>query len=350
MQMLQLDGSQGEGGGQILRSALTLSMITRRPFHIGNIRAKRRKPGLLRQHLTAVRAAAEICGADVSGAEPGSMALTFTPGRIRAGHYRFAIGTAGSCTLVLQTVLPALWYADAPSSVTVSGGTHNPAAPPADFLIRAWLPLMQRMGVDMAIELVRHGFYPAGGGEVRADVGPVQQLRPLELAARGKRLGGNATAIVAGVPGEVARRELDTLFREFGDLEGEIRTLPASEGPGNALLVELCYESVNELFTGFGQRGVPAETVAGRLAGEARHYDRGTACVGEYLADQIALPLALAGAGRFTTTAISSHLRTNLDVIRRFLPVGIEVEEGDGMASVSFEAPSGKQSDVCAEG
>lgn len=336
MHVLQLDGSRGEGGGQILRTALTLSMITGRPFRIENIRAKRKKPGLLRQHLTAVKAAAEICAAETSGAEPGSMTLSFSPGRIEAGDYRFAIGTAGSCTLVLQTILPALWFADAPSSISVSGGTHNPAAPPADFLIRTWLPLMRRMGVDMNIELVRHGFYPAGGGEIRANVAPVGTLSPLDLTERGKRLGTKGTAIVAGIPGAVAKRELARLSDELGEIEQETRGLPASEGPGNALLVELSYEHVNEIFTGFGQRGVPAETVASRVAKEALHYRRGTAGIGEYLADQLALPFALAGKGRFTAQTVSSHLRTNLDVIRRFLPVEVEVDDADGTGSVSF--------------
>lgn len=347
MQLLQLDGAQGEGGGQILRTALTLSMITGQHFRIVNIRARRRKPGLLRQHLTAVKAAAQICGAEVSGAEPGSAALTFTPGDIKGGGYRFAIGTAGSCTLVLQTVLPALWFADAPSRVSVSGGTHNPAAPPADFLIRAWMPLMHRMGVEMKIELVRHGFYPAGGGEVSASVTPVQRLEPLELTQRGERTGARATAILAGVPGNVAKRELARLRAEFGQIEADIRSLPASEGPGNALLLELCHEQVNEVVTGFGQRGIPAESVAGRVAAEARRYDRSTGCVGEYLADQLALPFALAGGGRFTTSEVSSHLRTNLDVIERFLPIATRVEKSGDLSSVSFEMEAGARNVFC---
>ena len=177
MQFVQLDGAQGEGGGQILRTALTLSMITGQPFRIENIRARRAKPGLLRQHLTAVNAASEICSAEVQGAEPGSSTLRFIPNRIKGGNYLFAIGTAGSCTLVLQTILPALWFADEPSTVVITGGTHNPAAPPADFLIRAWLPLMHRMGVKMTLDLIRHGFYPAGGGEIHATVDPIEALR-----------------------------------------------------------------------------------------------------------------------------------------------------------------------------
>lgn len=323
--MIELDGSQGEGGGQILRSALTLSMITGAPFRIERIRAKRRKPGLLRQHLTAIEAAAAISGARVEGATAGAQSLGFAPNAIRGGDYRFAIGTAGSCTLVLQTVLPALWFADAPATLTVSGGTHNPAAPPADFLIRAWLPLMRRMGAQTEIELLRHGFYPAGGGEIRANVSP-SRLLPLDLAGRGELRSVHADAIVAAVPGGVAKRELDVVARAFSGVDTQIRELPQREGPGNVLLLEFVHEQVSELLTGFGERGVPAETVAGRVVKEARAWLASGAAVGEHLADQLVLPFALAGGGSFTTNVQSSHLTTNLDVIARFLPVRAQVE------------------------
>ena len=333
MNMIELDGSQGEGGGQILRTALSLSMITGTPFRIERIRAKRSKPGLLRQHLTAVKAAAEICGAQVQGADPGSLALEFTPGTIRGGDYRYAIGTAGSCTLVLQTVLPALWFADAPSTVAVSGGTHNAAAPPADFLQRAWLPLMQRMGLNMELELLRHGFYPAGGGELLARVQATQALLPLHLPERGALLQAHATAIVAGVSGDVAKRELDTLNEalagelgeEGGEMRGEIRGLSSREGPGNALLLELQYAGATELFTAFGEKGLPAPVVAERLVAEVQGFHRSGAAVGEHLADQLLLPMALAGGGSFSSSHLSSHLQTNIAVIQKFLPVEFSV-------------------------
>jgi RNA 3'-terminal phosphate cyclase (ATP) len=335
--MIQLDGSQGEGGGQILRSALTLSMITGTPFRIERIRAKRKKPGLLRQHLTAIQAATEISDARVEGTTPGSQTLVFAPQAIRGGDYRFAIGTAGSCTLVLQTVLPALWYADAPSTLTVSGGTHNPFAPPADFLIRAWLPQMRRMGAVTAIELLRHGFYPAGGGEVRASVAP-SRLARLELVERGALRAMRADAIVAAVPGNVARRELEVVARAFSGIDTQIRELPQREGPGNALLVEIAHEHMTELFTAFGERGLSAETVANRVVKEARTWLASGAAVGEHLADQLALPIALAGGGRFITCTQSSHLATNLAVIERFLPVRSRVESVAGGWMVTIEA------------
>jgi RNA 3'-terminal phosphate cyclase (ATP) len=333
-QWIELDGSNGEGGGQVLRSALALAMITQTPFRIERIRAKRSKPGLLRQHLTAVQAAATICGAKVEGAELGSTALSFEPGPVRAGDYRFAIGTAGSAGLVLQTVLPALWFADGTSTVSVSGGTHNKAAPPGDFLAKVWQPLLARMGIDQDIKLERHGFYPAGGGMLAARVAPVDQLKRIELVDRGARRTVQATALVASVPGGVARREIDRVAAQLVCDDRRVQELPASHGPGNVLLIEVEHDHVTELFSGFGERGLSAEAVADGAATEARHYLESDAAVGEHLADQLLLPMALAGGGVFTAVTASSHLRTNIEVIEKFLPVEIAVSEGQGVVLV----------------
>lgn len=321
---VELDGAAGEGGGQVLRSALTLSMITGIPFRIEKIRAGRQKPGLLRQHLTAVQAAAAVCGATLSGAELGSRSLAFEPGPIRGGDYRFAIGSAGSTTLVLQTLLPALWFADAASSVTVSGGTHNSSAPPSDFLSKSWLPLLHRMGVQMEFELLRHGFYPAGGGEIVARVQPVTALQPLHLQLRGRLLAIRAEALVAGVVPTVARRELDVVQAHFPEAGTAIRELPAREGPGNVLLLHVEHEAVHEVFVGFGEKGLSAETVAERVCRQMEQYLTAGCAVDEHLADQLLLPLALAGGGSFTARTVSSHLRTNAEVICKFLPLEIE--------------------------
>lgn len=334
--LVELDGAQG--GGQLLRSALSLAMITGRPFVIERIRGGRRKPGLLRQHLTAVQAAAAICGAEVEGAALGSQALSFRPGPIRGGDYRFAIGSAGSCTLVLQTVLPALWFAAGPSTVAVSGGTHNQAAPPADFLIRCWQPLLVRMGVRQQLELRRHGFYPAGGGELLARVEPCVALVPLELLERGELRRLQAEALVAGVPAGVAWRELQRVKAQIGGIDTQLRELPGDEGPGNVLLLEVAHAEVTELFTGFGEKGVSAETVAERTVSAVSHYLQGRSAVGEHLADQLLLPLALAGGGAFTTTAVSAHLRSNAAVIEQFLAVEVVVEEERAAALVCIRA------------
>ncbi|MEW5788814.1 MAG: RNA 3'-terminal phosphate cyclase [Pseudomonadota bacterium] len=335
--MIEIDGAAGEGGGQILRTALTLAMITGQAIRMVAIRARRPKPGLLRQHLTAVEAATAICRARVEGAAVGSQTLEFHPGPIRGGDYRFAIGTAGSCTLVLQTVLPALWFADGPSTFAVSGGTHNPAAPPADFLRRSWLPVVAAMGVDMELELLRHGFYPAGGGEMLARVRPASPLTPWQAPARAPAGKPRAVAVVAGVPVDVARRELARLQQHLGDMETEVRVLSSREGPGNALLVEIPLSGHGEVFTGLGERGLPAETVADRLARMVRGFLDSDASVGEHLADQLLLPLALAGGGGFTAPVLSSHARTNMAVIQRFLPVEFAVESRTDQAGAGVE-------------
>ncbi|NIA00329.1 RNA 3'-terminal phosphate cyclase [Massilia sp. CCM 8734] len=338
--MIELDGAVGEGGGQILRSALTLSMITGQAFCIKNIRAGRKKPGLLRQHLVAVQAATGISGAIVTGAQLGSQTLLFAPKAIKGGDYQFAIGSAGSCTLVLQTVMLALLHADGPSTVRISGGTHNPMAPPAQFLQRAYLPLLRKMGADINIELLRSGFYPAGGGCIVATIAPCPQLQQLTLTERGERTGGYAEGMVAGLPASIALRELECVGLGMGWSGDQLRMrgLPADQGPGNALLITLEYEYASEVFCAFGEKMVRAETVAKDAMHEARRYITSQAAVGEHLADQLMLPMALAGGGSFTADVISQHAITNAEVIGRFLPVSITLEEGEQRSTCTVRA------------
>jgi RNA 3'-terminal phosphate cyclase (ATP) len=321
--MIEIDGSKGEGGGQVLRTSLTLSMITGQPFRIVNIRAGRAKPGLMRQHLVAVQAAAEVCGAEVQGAVVGALSLQFTPGPIKAGAYQFAIGTAGSCTLVLQTLLPALLYADAPSSVQVSGGTHNPKAPPAEFLQRSYCRALHDMGAEIEVKLERAGFYPAGGGVVCATVQPMKAWKQLALLVRGERLAGHAESLVAGVPASVALRELECVGKAMGWQDEQLRPrqLPDSWGPGNALLLTLEHQQVTEVLVGFGVKSVPSETIAKQVVQAARQYIASGAAVSEHLADQLMLPMALAGGGSFTVDRVTQHALTNGEIIGRFLPI-----------------------------
>ena len=212
--MMEIDGSVGEGGGQILRTSLALSMCTGQPFTLARIRARRAKPGLMRQHLTCVQAAATVSGATVQGAAPGSTTLVFEPGAVKSGDYAFSVGTAGSCTLVLQTVWPALMLADAPSRLKLAGGTHNPMAPPFHFLERCYAPLLRRLGAGSELALRRLGFYPAGGGEIDVTIHPAADtLRPFDLLERGDRVEAFAECLAPALPGAVARRELDALAR-----------------------------------------------------------------------------------------------------------------------------------------
>lgn len=329
--MLEIDGATGEGGGQVLRTSLSLSMVTGTPIRITRIRSLRKRPGLRRQHLTAVRAAAEICGARLRGAELGATELRFEPGPVVPGRYRFAVGTAGSTTLVLQTVLPPLLTAPGPSELVVAGGTHNPQAPPFPFLADAWLPLVERMGPRLTATLERPGFFPAGGGRIRLAVEPCEKLRGFELLRRGKVLERSATALVARLPRHVGERELREVARRasWDRSELHLEEVRDSDGPGNALVLELRCRELTEVFTGFGQLRVAAETVASRAIREMKRYLKAEVAVDEHLADQLLLPLALAGGGAFTTLPLSRHATTQIEILGHFLDVPVDVEEID---------------------
>lgn len=330
--LIEVDGSIGEGGGQILRSSLTLSLVTGKPFLIRHLRAGRRKPGLLRQHLTALNAAAEIGGANVSGAVLGSQEVEFRPGEIRPGHYRFSVGTAGSATLVLQTVLPALLTAGERSDLVLQGGTHNPFAPPFDFLERVLLPLLGRMGARIKSRLDRFGFYPAGGGKFRVEIEPCEKLSRLDLLERGEIVRRTAVARVANLSPKIAARELATVKNLLSWKKDWLREeqVRKASGPGNVLTLEIESENVTELFTGFGMRGVSAERVAEKVVGEVREYLACGAPVGPHLADQLLIPMALAGGGRFRTAAPTRHTLTNIEIVKTFVDVRIEVEKEEG--------------------
>lgn len=325
--MITIDGSQGEGGGQILRTALALSLVTGQSFRIEKIRAGRQKPGLLRQHLTALEAATQVGNATVDGAALGAKELTFKPGKVTAGDYRFSVGTAGSATLVLQTLLPALIVGRADSTLILEGGTHNPHAPPFHFLASAFLPLVTRMGPGLAASLERAGFYPAGGGRFSVAIKPAARLQPFQLMERGEARSRSARAIIANLSRNVADRELKVVTEKLGWSRECLHVEEiASAGPGNALILEIGSEHITEVFTGFGERGVLAETVAEKVVSEARAYLANGAPVGEHLADQLLVPLALARGGGFRATSASRHTRTNIDVIEKFLPVRITIE------------------------
>ncbi len=324
--MLKIDGAQGEGGGQVLRSALALALVTGQPFRIDNIRARRPRPGLLPQHLTAVEAAARVGQATVHGAARGSTWLEFAPQTVRPGSYEFQVGTAGSTTLVLQTVLPALLTAAAPSRLVLTGGTHNPFAPPFDFLQLAFLPLLARLGPKVDVTLEAPGFYPAGGGCLRATITPVPRLTPLTLLERGALRHCAARALVSRLPRQIGERELRVVQQSLNWPEEALQVQEVTaRGPGNVLVLLVASEQVTEVFTAFGKRGVRAEDVARTAVGAVRRYLEANVPVGEYLADQLLLPWALAGGGAFRTLTLSSHARTNIDVLRMFLDCKIRI-------------------------
>jgi RNA 3'-terminal phosphate cyclase (ATP) len=340
--VLTIDGSQGEGGGQILRSSLALSLVTGRPFRITRIRAGREKPGLMRQHLVAVQAAAKVGGAKVTGAALGSTELVFEPGDVRSGEYHFAIGTAGSASLVLQTVLPPLLTADNPSRLTIEGGTYNMHAPPFDFLARTFVPVINRLGPKLKVKQRRPGFYPAGGGCIEVTITPPSAWEPLELIERGRPRGRSARALVGRLPVSIAERELRVIRRKIGWDEEELHAeeVRDSRGPGNVIMLTLDYEHVTEVFTGFGARRIRAEQVARSALDEACHYLDSDAPVGEHLADQLLLPLAIGAGGTFRTTTLTDHAVTNIAVLRAFLDLEVRTEpEPGGAYRVSVSSP-----------
>jgi RNA 3'-terminal phosphate cyclase (ATP) len=337
--MITIDGSQGEGGGQILRSSLALSILTGTAFRAINIRAGRPKPGLMRQHLAAVKAAAEISGAAVDGAELRGSSFTFSPSKIKLGDYHFAVGSAGSTTLVLQTILPPLMLASGSSTLILEGGTHNPHAPPFEFIARSFLPIINRLGPQVTATLERPGFAPAGGGRLAASIIPIAKLRELHLLDRGAIGNCYAEALIAGLDVDIAKRELVTVGKEMQWNEDKlhVRGLSADHGPGNALMITQEFEHMTEVTTGFGVLGVSGMTLARNAARRARGFASCNAVVGYHLADQLLLPMALAGRGAFTTVKPSNHTRTQVETIRQFGLGDIDlVQQDDGLWRVSL--------------
>ena len=342
--MIEIDGSHGEGGGQMLRTSLALSMATGKPFRIFNLRANRKKPGLKRQHLTCVRAAAEISGAAARGDQLESREVVFEPGPVMPGHYRFDIGTAGSTMLVLQTVLPVLMTAAEPSHLTLEGGTHNTMAPPFDFLETTFLPLLEKLGPKVSLKLIRRGFYPVGGGRVEATIQPVQKLGSLTILERNQKPKCAAKAIVSQLPEHIAERELDILSRRlpFGNWQREIEVDTTARGPGNIVMVTIETGSVTELFSALGEKLVPAEQVAAGLVRECKAFLKSTAPVGPHLADQLLLPLALGRGGQYRCPSpVTLHTITNAEVIRKFLEVEISFTEIDNLTTKIAVRPDG---------
>jgi len=344
--VVQIDGGQGEGGGQVLRTALALSAVRGVPVRVGAIRARRKSPGLQAQHLTAVRALADICQAHLEGAALGSRELTFAPRAIRPGDYRFEVGTAGSITLVLQAILLPLALADGPSRVTLCGGTHVPWSPPAEFCRDVFLPALASMGVHARLQVVRPGFYPRGGGEVVVEIPGGAELAPLALIRRGRTERVRGISAVAGLPRTVAERQRSRVLARLEEAglsaEIEVAELRALD-PGSFLFLVAESEGGAAGFSALGARGKPAEEVAEEVVAELLAFLRADAGCDPHLADQLLGAMALApGTSRLTTTRVTSHLRTTLEVARQILgcPVQLCGEEGEpGTVTMQGGAP-----------
>lgn len=327
MKPIPLNGSQG--GGQILRSALSLSMATGQAFRLTHIRGKRPKPGLKRQHLTCVKAAAEISGGSVDGAELNSLEIVFRPGEVKGGDYHYAIGTAGSTTLLAQTLLPALWPTGQGANLHLEGGTHNPMAPPFEFITHCYLPALQPMGAMASCTLECPGFAPAGGGSLKIKVEPCRGLAPIDILERGEEKSRAIECLTAHINPGVAERELSAALRTL-DWPPDCASntdMPESSGPGNVLSAEIAFKNITERVSSFGAYGKSSKQVAKDVSKSIKDYLSSGAVVGRRLADQLLLPFALAGGGSFITMTPSNHLETNREVIQSFLPVKIAFED-----------------------
>jgi RNA 3'-terminal phosphate cyclase (ATP) len=346
--MLTIDGSYGEGGGQVLRTSLALSAITAQAVHINNIRAGRRKPGLQPQHLTSVRAAAKVCDAEAEGAKLDSQTLTFVPrSPPRPGTYTFDVaqaakgGSAGSVSLILQTILVPLSLGEGTSQVTLRGGTHVAWSPPFDYVKRVYLPALARMGVKAKVNIRKWGWYPVGGGEVKLTVegqGQASALMGLDLSRRRQLLRVRGLSASSNLPKHIRLRQEKAALQALrsGGVNARIDVVDApAKGQGTIVFLWAEFEHAGAGFTSLGERGKPAERVAEEAALELLSFLQGEAALDRHLADQLVLPMALAsGPSHFTTECVTQHLLTNAWVVNQFLPGRVDVEGGEGQAGV----------------
>lgn len=341
--MLTIDGSKGEGGGQVLRTSLTLSILTQTPFVIENIRAHRAKPGLLRQHLAAVESAGMITGAKLEGASLGSMKVSFDPTQIvnptDKNDFEINIGSAGSTSLVVQTVLPVFLFRNKPSCITVKGGTHNPSGPPYEFLRDSFLPQAANVGVKANFELISYGFFPSAGGELKATVEP-STLVPWTCLERGKLLDKKLEAIVSLLPATLGKREVETCKDQLGwrALPTKVLEVKDPKGLGNCIYATLTHEHTVNTFASFGSKKIKPEEVATKLVEEVHEFVYSDATVGEHLADQMLLLLAIGKGGSFAVSKVSGHLKTQADIIETFLGKKTRFDKQDKCVVVSMGA------------
>ncbi len=332
MSLIELDGSQGEGGGQILRTALTLSMATGRPFRMRHIRAGRRRPGMMRQHLMCVHAATRISSAQTSGADAGSQTLEFSPDQVRAGDYSFKVATAGSSTLVFQTVTPVLLATKQPFRLELEGGTHNSAAPSFDFIAQTYAAVLRDLGVTCEFQLERRGYYPAGGGRWTAALTPPSTFLPFEWTDRRDLLAPQIKLILSRMAMGLIERERTLLMQGFncGPEALLFEADTTSPGPGNVGIITLPCHPAQETVTLFGGFGSHIENATRAAIDEVLRFQSIPAPVGLHLADQLMPLLFCVGGGRYITGPLSSHARSQVDVLRAFQPGCITIRELEG--------------------
>jgi RNA 3'-phosphate cyclase len=327
--LIEIDGSYGEGGGQILRTSLALSAILRKPFTIHHIRSKRKNPGLQAQHLEAVKALARITEAETEGVRFESKKITFVPKRIVPGNYEFDVRTAGSVTLLLQAVFFPLCLAQGTSTLTLVGGTHVPWSPPFQYFSQVLLSTLESMGISADATIEKWGFYPRGGGKIHLKIDPVVELKSISLVDRGSLKKIRGLSAISNLPKHVAERQKEQALKRIQNelnIDAEIALLydAPSNGQGSFLFLLAEYEKTLAGFSSLGVRGKPAEKVADEAVDSLKDYVESDGCIDSHLADQLAPFMALAkGNSSFTTTQMTDHLLTNLWVIGQFLDIDI---------------------------
>ena len=333
-----IDGTTGEGGGQVLRTSLALSCITKRSFHIENIRAARPNPGLSKQLLSCIQAVCKICNRESKGATPGLKILDFQPGAVQSDDFYFHIGSAGSTTLVIQTLLPALFLADKPSTVTITGGTHNPLAPPSDFLCESFLPAIATGGFYCNCKLIKHGFFPAGGGKISINIQPWKKKpgRRIDLCEPGDQFQINARIYTAKLPARIAQLQRKLLLQSKLNIRSiQHIKVEDSDGPGNCVMIRISSSSRTTVFTAFGMRGKPSQKVINEVVNLAQDFLTSGASIDRFLADQLLIYMAISKSGCYITNEISSHLLTNMETIKKFLSVNFRVAQKKGVYRIS---------------
>jgi len=338
---VEIDGSYGEGGGQILRTALGLSALTGKPFAMSGIRAQRSKPGLMPQHVAGVLAMADVCGAKIDGARIGSTDVDFEPGeQIRPGNYTFDIaevahgGSAGSVTLLLQSLLVPLALAPAASKLTLKGGTHVAWSPTCDFVVDVLFPILKRMGINATANLVSWGFFPKGGGRINVEIEPAESLVPLTLSERGELKLVHGRAVACNLKSHIAVRMINRARNVLSGMEVPVQVNPErvkAQSTGAALFLRAEYENVTAGFSALGEPRKPSEKVAEEACAELMEYNETGAPFTPHLADQLLLPAVFAdGRSEIRTSRITTHLMTNAHVIGQFLPDRIEIDGAEG--------------------
>ena len=328
MRTIEINGSFGEGGGQILRTALSLSCITGHTLKLFNIRQGRKRQGLMPQHITCINAAALISHAQVSGNERGSTELTFTPANVRTGNYLFDIKTAGSSSLVFQTLLPPLLFAAGTSHISIKGGTHVPFSPTYHYISEVFLPMLNKVGIEAEPSIIRYGFYPKGGGEVGFNIEPVKKIKGMNLKDREPLLSVRGYSAVSCLPISIAERQKESAKQNLMNISPEIKVMDVpSYGAGTFLFLKSEYVNTIAGFSSLGRKGIPAEEIGREAAEQIVNFHKTSACLDQYLADQIVLYLSLGKEeSSFTTSRITEHLLTNLWVIEKFLNIRYEIE------------------------